>query len=289
MAAVVTAAMVASIGAHLAWQSTLAVRQAENLAAARQGTALARAAAAGALGVVARDDPRFDHLGEPWARGAPPLDAGDARVTAAIADEQAKFNVNSLAEGSEAVRDAFRRLLARSGAPVSLADAVIDWIDGDGAVTEPAGAEDFHYLGLDAPYRAANRPIADIGELLLVKGFTEERYRKLAPFITALPAPTRVNVNTASPELLAALLPGLSTADARALAARRDKEPFTSPAQIAERLPQAAREAAGELLDVRTGFFTVEGTVSSGRIGAGFRALIGRDGPVLLAFSREFG
>jgi general secretion pathway protein K len=153
---------------------------------------------------------------------------------------------------------------------------------------EPAGAEDLYYLALEAPYRTANRRIADISELLLVKGFSEARLRLLTPYITALPGSTKVNVNTASPELLAALL-GSSSGDAKGLAAFRDKEPFASTADIMKRVPDSASKTASQLLDVRSNYFVAEGVVQSGRIAASYRALIGREGPTILAFSRDFG
>ncbi len=289
MAAILTAAIVASVATYLVWQAELAVRQSENIADARQGFVLARGMAASAAAMLARDDPAFDHAAEPWARGMTPVEQGNTRVTGAIADAQARFNVNMLAGGNEAAVGAFRRLLGAQGIPTSVADAVVDWLDADDVPTEPAGAEDVHYLGLDTPYRTANRPITDIAELRLVKGMTADRFARLAPFITALPAAARLNINTASADLLTALLPGLSPADAKALVASREREPFRSRTEFPKRLPASAIPSANDLLDVRSEHFEVRGVVRSGRITAGYRALVGRQGPTVLAFSREFG
>ena len=145
----------------------------------------------------------------------------------------------------------------------------------------PHGAEDAYYLGRQPPYRVANRAVAEIGELLLVKGFSAERLRRLEPYLTALPGTTRVNVNAASAELLAALLPGVSVSTAKAIVAARDKEPYGSKMEFARRLPASAAQAANDLLDVRSDYFVVRGTVRVGRIAAGYRALVGREGPAV--------
>jgi general secretion pathway protein K len=80
----------------------------------------------------------------------------------------------------------------------------MDWVDSDQNVTLPGGAEDLDYLNLsEQPYRAANRMMSSPSELRLIKGFEDpEVYRKLAPYVTALPTVTPINVNTAGPVIL---------------------------------------------------------------------------------------
>ncbi len=292
ISAILIAATVASIGVFLAWQGTLATRQVENIADARQARQLVQVAAKAATLLIAQDDPRVDHRGEAWARGIPALAVGGATVTASMTDEQAKFNVNNLADRngpSEVDLAAFKRLLAKLGLPETLADAVLDWVDGDDEVTAPGGAEDAYYAGREPPYRTANREVAEVGELLLVKGFTADHLRRLEPYLTALPGRTRVNVNSASAEMLAALLPEVSLATAKAIVAARDKEPYGSSIDFARRLPATAAHVAGELLDVRSDYFIVRGSVRAGRVNSGYHALVGREGPALLAITQDFG
>jgi len=292
VSAILVAATVTSIGTFLAWQCALSIRQTENVAAARQMGLLIQASAAFAAVTVARDDKQVDHRGEPWARGMAPIEMEGARVDGTMIDEQGKFNVNNLAdvEGpSEADMTAFRALLRHVGLPESLSDSVLDWIDKDRDVTEPFGAEDAYYGGREPPYRVANRHIVDISELLLVKGFDAERLRRLSPYLTALPGRTKVNVNAASADLLAAILPGVSTTKARAIVAARDKEPFASSTDFSKRLPDAAAKAAHNLLDVRSDYFALHGTARAGRITSTFRALVSRAGPTVVSINRHFG
>jgi general secretion pathway protein K len=62
------------------------------------------------------------------------------------------------------------------------------------------------YLGLEPPYRAANRALTTVDGLARVKGFDAETLARLRPFVTALPQATQVNVNTAPADEMAAVL-----------------------------------------------------------------------------------
>lgn len=290
--AIAVAGAVASVASYLIWDATLGVRQLENLRAAHQADLAVRAAVKWASTALAQDDPRIDHRAEPWARPLTGLDIEGVEIRGVLSDEQAKFNINNLADGnerSEAHISAFKRILARAGLPESLADAVVDWLDGDDVVTGPGGAEDLHYLGLEPPYRTAGREISDVAELVLLKGFTDASVRRLAPYVTALPGANRVNINTTSPELLAALLPGVAEGDAKALLAARGKQPFRSIDELLQRLPQSAAAVAGQLCDVRSQYFLARGTVRVGRVDSTFDALLTRKSLAILRLTKGFG
>jgi general secretion pathway protein K len=277
--AVLIVALVTSVATYVLWQQALWIRQVENLTARTQGDALARSAAVWAAAILAEDDPAIDHLGELWARRIPAFAAESAQLVGAISDEQAKFNVNSLArEGGAAPEDlvAFQRLLTAVGLPAGLAGAVVDWLDADNEVMAPNGAEDPYYLALDPPYRAANHRVIDIAELARVKGFDGGILARLAPFITALPEETAVNVNTAPVQVLQAVVPGLSAADAARLLELRTKRPFASRDEFLKSLPQRPSAPIDVQIDVKSRFFTAEATVRLGRVVAGYRALLRR-------------
>jgi general secretion pathway protein K len=62
----------------------------------------------------------------------------------------------------------------------------------------------------------------------MVPGLKPEAVERLRPFVIVLPASnTDVNVNTASPEVLAAVLPGGSLSEANSLIAQRQRSPWT--------------------------------------------------------------
>ena len=83
---------------------------------------------------------------------------------------------------------------------------IADWLDSDIEANFPSGAEDSVYTSLTPSYRTANMPITRTSELLALTEFGLERYQKLEPFVTALPIGVGINLCTASPELLDALI-----------------------------------------------------------------------------------
>lgn len=237
---VVALAAMAAVGI-LVSQSTWA-RHSELASGHAQAQQLARAGIDWARAVLAEDRriSNLDHLGEPWAVRAAPVSVESGQIGGSIDDAQARFNVNNLAVDGIVSRVELlrlRRLLEILELPQALAEALADWIDADGNPLSAAGAEDAYYASLPTPYLAANRPLADISELALVKGFDEQVITKLRPFVIALPLATQVNVNTAPAEVLAATIDGLTLDAARALVKERERKYFYSVQDFANRLP----------------------------------------------------
>jgi general secretion pathway protein K len=195
---------------------------------------------------VLSDDRRLsnvDHLGEPWALRLPPVPVDNGELAGRIDDQQGAFNLNNLVRNgaaSPAHLIQFRRLLEILDLPDTLADALLDWLDADSEPQPQGGAEDAFYQGLQPPYLAANRALTDVAELAQVRGFDGGVRARLRPFITALPRATALNVNTASPEVLAAVVSGLDLDDARALIARRDQAYFRNLTEFLAQLPPGA-------------------------------------------------
>ncbi|MEO6383765.1 MAG: type II secretion system minor pseudopilin GspK, partial [Thermomonas sp.] len=223
LAVVALAALAAT--AMLVSQSTWA-RQVELTARHAQAQHMLQAGLDWSRAVLS-DDRRasgVDHLGEPWALRLPAMPVEDGSLVGHIEDQQGRFNLNNLLEDGNvnlAQIERFRRLLGILGLPPALADSLADWIDADNEPQPRGGAEDAHYLALMPPHLAANRPLIDIAELALVAGFDDTVRARLHPFVTALPRFTAVNVNTATPEIIAASVDGLTLDDARGIVAQR--------------------------------------------------------------------
>jgi general secretion pathway protein K len=277
--AMLVVALAASTATYMLWAESLWLRQVENLVARAQADSVARAATQWATAILAEDDATVDHLNETWAGRLPAIPAEGATLSGAIADEQAKFNVNNLVRGaapSPSDVAVLQRLLGLVGLPATLADAIVDWIDPDDAVTQGGGAEDLDYLAREPAYRAPNRALADVGELARVKGMTPEALARLAPHLTALPDETPVNVNTASATVLLAMVPALSAAEAARLVEERGRTPFLGLEDFQRVLPPTASAQIDGPIDVKSRYFSVEATVRFGRVTAGYRALIER-------------
>lgn len=233
---------------------------------------------------VLSDDRRVsnvDHLGEPWALRLPPMSVENGELVGQIEDQQGAFNLNNLVSDGKinlAQLAHFRNLLATLGLPDELADALADWIDADSQPQPRDGAEDAYYLALDPPYLTANRPLIDVAELALVRGFNDNVRARLRAYVTALPRATAVNVNTATPEVLASIIEGLDLGSAQTLVAQRDRSYFRDAADFTSRLPRGAAAAAGDI-GVSSDYFIATLRVTIGGAQARGKALFERGGP----------
>lgn len=280
--AILVVALVASVAAYLARQNHVFIRHMENRQALAQAEALALAAIDWTRAILAEDarNNSVDYLNEPWASTIAPIETDGGELWGRLIDQQGLFNLNNLARGgraSETDMAHFRRLLAALGLPAQLADAAADWIDADGAVRLPGGAEDVDYLALNPPYRAANRPFIDVAELIRVKGYDAATVERLRPFVTALPVPTAVNLNTAPTVVLAAVL-GNGAADAATVMAARGARPFADRRDFAARLPEVAQRAAVDAVGFGSRYFLAEVRVRVRRVQTRRAALLQREG-----------
>jgi len=231
--------------------------------------------------LILQEDARataIDHLGEPWALALPPIPLENGEIRGTIADAQARLNVNALGgtgtnAGTE--RERIARLFAQRGGPTGALNAIADWIDADG-IPGPNGAEDAFYAAQSVPGLAANAPVVRVAELAAIRGVTSPSLAAVAPFLTALPAGTAVNVNTAAPEVLAALFDGLRGDALAALVAARARKPFATISEFRERLPQGASPAGDTSLAVRSSYFYVSIEARQGATVARARALLHR-------------
>jgi general secretion pathway protein K len=177
-----------------------------------------------------------DHYGEIWAQALPLLPVEGGTLTGCISDLQSKINVNnfrfygSQGQGSKRSLQAdlnqlenmnivktWLNLLNLFEIPTSPARAatIIDWVDGDSAVTSSWGAEQPDYESFEPPRMVLNDEISDASELADIAGYNVQEVQMLLPWISALPVTgpqtsgpmvsTPININTASSELLLAL------------------------------------------------------------------------------------
>jgi general secretion pathway protein K len=279
--AVLVVAIVATVAAFLASSQQVWLRQAQNLVDRGQADALRQGALDWVAVLLDRDahDNKTDHLGELWAKNFPPLPAEDATIAIAIADAQGRFNINSLLRnGAPSAADigVFQRLLKALDLDPALVESLRDWMDADSDIS-PGGAEDIDYLALKQPYRAANQPLTTLDELRLVKGFSPAAIEKLRPYVSVLPEPTAINVNTAPDRVLAALFTNMSAAALKPLLDSRVSQPFQDVSQFLQRLP-AGQPPPQANLSVNTGNFLVNIEIRSGRLTRRSEALIKRPG-----------
>lgn len=223
-----------------------------------------------------------DTLSEPWALRLPPIPVENGSLSGQIEDQQGRFNLNNVVKAGQPnlVQLAhFQGLLSILGLSPALASelaaALVDWIDADSESRSDGGAEDAYYLSLQPPYLTANRPLIDVAELALVRGYDDSVRARLRPFVSALPAFTAVNVNTAAPEVIAAVVTGLDLDGARALVAKRDRAYFRDRSDFLNQLPKDVT-AAVEDIAFSSDYFMVQLRVNIGSAQARSTALLAR-------------
>jgi general secretion pathway protein K len=210
LAMMLVLALCAALVARAAFANQLWLRQVSNQAAATRVDAVLRGAEQWIGLLLEHDDRSFDGATDPWAGGLPPIPAGNVTLRGAIGDLQARFNINNLVS-DEGLID--RRALAQFGRLLQLlrldpglAEAIADWLDNDDVAAGPGGAESAAYATATPPRQPANRRLTALVELRQVLGVDRAVYQTLEPYLAALPIRTAINVNTALPEVLAAML-----------------------------------------------------------------------------------
>jgi len=297
-AALITAILITAIATiaavSMASRQHLDIRRTTNVIESSQAYLFALGAEEWGKQVLVRDrqDNQVDHLEEDWATMLPPIDVEGGRVAGQIEDLQGRFNLNNLVKtdssnqqaGKQAIQRVsqldmgrLQRLLQQLDLDEDLRFAILDWIDEDANVSIPGGAEDFSYLGRELPYRTPNAMMASVSELLLIEGVTREFYDTLSPHVTVLPEYTAINVNTASAEVLIAVVDGLSPADADQLIDARIPNGFATVGDFVDHAAVGGRLSGNEGLSVQTNYFIINAESEFGRGRTSLYSLVVRD------------
>lgn len=270
----ILAILTAMVG-RLSFSNQIWVRQTGNSAATLQSAQATRAVQDWVGIILVQDDNDYDSFRDDWARPLPPLPIGPGFVRGYMEDVQARLNLNNLLDergvpDREAVRR-FKRLLRILDLNPGIAEAAVDWMDANNSPFGTWGAEDGYYLGMNPPYLAANRRFRDAAELRLLRGVNATAWHRLRPFVSALPAiNTAVNINTASAEVLASVMPAWggprrASVEAVRWAGKTRQSPFTSVKAFyaAAGLDYDDDEAPAGLA-VRSNFFLARTRVQAG-------------------------
>jgi general secretion pathway protein K len=301
--AVVTALLLTTLAvtivASLFWQQQVQVRSIENQRMQLQKQWILRGALDWARLILRenhRNFPAVDDLTQPWAVGLAETrldayvdnsrtngEATDATIVGKIVDAQSYFNLNNLSLNRKPVRQeikAFKKLLSSLSLDPNLADAAALAI----ATSQPktlklpsSGAETSTEDSQVNVGEARTLELTQVEDLLAVPGFTLDVVKKLKNFVVLIQQPFKVNINTASAEVLAARIESLKLADARVLIASRNTASFNSVNELTNRL-QGLQLTDGDkaALAVRSDFFIVDGKVKLNRAGLEVTALINR-------------
>jgi general secretion pathway protein K len=199
----------------------------------------------------------------------------DASLSGQIIDANSRFNLTNLATEGKPVPasvEAFRKLLTQLRLDPGLATTAAQFVAaGQVPAVVPAGA--------NAP-AVVLTPVKqmrtiELEDLLDVSGFTVEMIETMRKYVVVLPRRTSVNVNTASAEVISAMIPNFSLAEAQALVTQRDRAPWNDKSKFD--LAVGQQRAASAELDIKSTYFLVQSWLKLDRASLNTEALIERE------------
>ena len=288
LVAMVLLSVVATLAAGMVWQQWRAV-QVETAERSRHQSGWMLTGALDWARLILREDARSGKatsLNEPWAT---PLaearlssflavdrdnnaDSGpEAFLAGSITDAQARYNLRNLIVDNKVdplQLAILQRLCTSAGlgpdTASTLADGLLAAMPGDAGPLPPQQVADLVWLGLDAA-------VID----------------RLATVVVLLPVATPVNLNTASREVLAAVVTGLDLGSADRLVQARVRTPLRSVAD-AVAIVGAGPKLVERDVDVKSAYFEVRGRLRLENRVLESRSLVERrSGLQVLAIQRQ--
>jgi general secretion pathway protein K len=235
--ALILVALATILATKLSFDGWLERRRTLGVLAAEQAVHFGLGAEALAADVLGQAPNTQVTLNQPWAQPTQPLPLtppddpeGEpiGSLQGALEDMQGRFNLNNLAHVATTPAGTtppiapagtpydpeplaqFQRLLVSVGLEPKWAGIARDWITATDIPSSPDGAKDSIYTSQTPPYRTGMYPMMSASELMNMPGFGADRYRKIAPYVTALPGFTLVNICTASAFVLESLANNLN-------------------------------------------------------------------------------
>ena len=303
-----------TIVASLFWQQQVQVRLIENQRLQLQKQWILRGALDWAS-LILREDAKYssvDTLDEPWSV---PLaetrldqyveddktdsDIADTSLEGSISDAQARFNLTNLCPNgtiAPAAVATFERLLSLLHIDPALAQSTAKLMTLIAPTTAsspplntsvPQSITESAQLQKQNPNTPQTMGYTQMEDMLAVPGWSPALLDKLKPYVIFLPRSTTININTASAEVIAALL-SLSLADANTLVASRKTASFRDLADASSRLPNNTFISANNT-SISSNYFLVNGKVRMNRARLDMQTLIERNsGVTTLLWIREF-
>lgn len=245
--------------------------------------------------ILQRDanDNQVDGLDDIWAHPVENLPVDQGMLRGRIIDLQGLFNLNNFSTTDPAEFKKYQSQLERLMQNIEGADpfrapaiaaAVRDWIDKDQETSGSDGGEDTEYLSMNPPYRTPNALMESATELAAVKGMDRKTYELLRPYVTALPAITAVNINTAPEPVLRSLVKQV-TPELEKFMQDREKTPAENVTSL-----QTSFGPDSPPITVKSSYFMsqVEAFIGSGRLALySFYLRPGQGAPIVLGRSTD--
>jgi len=302
--ALVVVTLATLIVSGLFWQQFVLLRTIENQQLIVQSRVLMAGALDWARAMLREDLSRSSHdgLDEFWAKGLAEtrLDqlgesstlAAQASIAGSIEDAQSRFNLRNLVgDDNEVVErelEVLKRLCDLLGVPTVSAELIA--LRMKASFAPPPAAE---RTGTAA---SGARPLPPVlsTDIAAIPGISREAAAALAPYLVVLDGnKTRLNVNTASAEVIAAQL-GISLARSRAVVAQRERiSHFVDVGNFRNYVGETGGVESGDGgIATTSSYFFVRGQIKLARADIRMEALVRRSaqpggGPVEVLWQRE--
>ena len=290
--AMVILTMMATLASAMVWQQWRAV-QVEAAERARVQSAWILMGALDWARLILREDARnggADHLGEPWAT---PLaearlstflavdqnntdDGPDAFLSGSITDAQSRYNLRNLVDPTTGKvlpdeQNILERLFESIAVSADVAARIAKQLNS--ATSQVA-------TGANSPL-----PPESVSELTWL-GIDEATVRLIQPYVVMLPIRTTVNLNTASAQVLAAVIDKLDLGGAERLVQARQRNHFRSVLD-AQNVVGANFSLNPNRVGVNSSFFELGGRLRLGDRILEERSMVQRRGLDVVTFQRR--
>jgi general secretion pathway protein K len=221
----------------------------------------------------------------------------NATLSGNVTDACSRYNLRNLASGhripDEAEIEVFSRLLTNLQLDPSLAKRIAGFValsvpaeaappvvpggdgGGGGGGGAPSGANtNANSILASAGVVGTPMKLLQVDDLLAVPGVTPVVVERLRPFVIVLPAATKVNVNTAPAEVLAAVA-NTSVSTANTLVVRRKQAPWRTEAAFKTELDSQTHGPVNpDAPGVRSEYFLVDSRIRLDRAALDAEALV---------------
>jgi general secretion pathway protein K len=295
LTAMIIVALIATLAASMVWQQWRAV-QIEVAERSRMQSSWILSGALDWAKLILKEDAKSggpDHLGEPWAvplaearlstflaADKDNTDTGpEAFLSGSITDIQSRYNLRNLVDNTgkiDAVQvNAFKNLLRAINVGEGVADRIADGLRQAIAPMANGGSQ--------------NGPLLprEVSQLTWL-GIDDDSIKRMKNYVTILPVPTPVNANTASAEALLAAIPGLDRGTAQRIVQTRQRNPFKSPKDVLDLVPEAVKaNATATQVNVSSAFFEVRGRLRLADRVLEESSLVERQGTTIVTLTRQ--
>ncbi len=290
--AMIILTLIATLASSMVWQQWRAV-QVEAAERARVQSAWILMGALDWARLILREDARAggaDHLGEPWATplaearlstflAADPNNTDDgpeAFLSGSIADAQSRYNLRNLADPNTGkVLPAEQAILVRLFESISVSSDVAMRI-----AKQLNSATSLVNPAVNSPL-----PPESVSELTWL-GVDEATVQLIQPYVVMLPIRTPVNLNTASAQVLAAVIDKLDLGGAERLVQARQRNPFRSVLE-AQNVLGANFLLSPDRVGVNSSFFELAGRLRLGDRVLEEQSMVQRRGLDVVTFQRR--